>query len=420
MSPGEKLGKWTIESGLGEGGQGATYVARDDEARVCCLKILSNHDNKERRQRFAREAACYESLDIDGIPRLIDSNALGKNAADRPLYICTELIEGKPLDKLFTKDASKQIIVASIVRLMRIIHELHQAGIVHRDIKPQNIIARGSDLRDLCIIDFGLAFSSVAQDDFRTEVGQELGNRFLRLPELQAGSRIKQDPISDVTFGVGVLFYLITGISPRSLVDSQGRMPHQRGDLADNRLLTNPEFRSLLPVFDRGFQLRTEERFRSALELIENLEKRATIDMKERQTLDEIIAELNEPSARFKQQRIKHRDSFIDTAHVLARKMAEHLNGVYVCSQTGHEVLNDAAGTHVGFALGQDHQVSERVPFEVKVIGSQIVATAWNEEILRADADTPDWGATLTPAIETALLKALNELRKKTPAARPD
>lgn len=63
MSPGEKLGKWTIEARLGEGGQGTTYVAGDDDARVCCLKILSNDDNKERRQRFAREAACYESLE---------------------------------------------------------------------------------------------------------------------------------------------------------------------------------------------------------------------------------------------------------------------------------------------------------------------------------------------------------------------
>ena len=198
-----------IESHLGGGGQGETYVARAGTASVGCLKILSNDNSKERRQRFAREAVCYSTLDIDGVPHFLSSNAFGTaTGVARPLYVCTELIDGRSLDKVSTISATKDEIVAAVVRLTRIIHDLHQAGIVHRDIKPQNIIAHGSRLTDLYLVDFGLAFSSVAFDDYKTEVGQELGNRFLRLPELQAGSRMKQDPISDVTFAVGVLFYL--------------------------------------------------------------------------------------------------------------------------------------------------------------------------------------------------------------------
>jgi len=412
MKIGDELAGWRIVSLLSAGGQGETYVASDQAGRSACLKTLTDGHVRERRQRFAREAACYASLEIDGVPRLLASNVVGiEISGDNPLYLCIELIQGTSLDKFSVKSASKEAVLTAVTRLLKIVYDLHSIGIVHRDIKPQNIIARGSCLSDLWLVDFGLAFSSVLADDYSTETGQELGNRFLRLPELHAGSRTKQDPVSDVTFGVGILFYLVTGIPPRTLEDGQGRMPHQRDNVAGTRLLDDPEFAFLLPIFDKGFRTRMEERFTSALELTEALRSDVAIGSPEIPTLEQIVAELNEPGLRAMQQRRKHRDLFVETTYLIARKIEGQLNGSYVFSQTGHNITEEAAKTEVGFALGHDYNISERVPFEAKLIGAQIVATAWGSEILRADADTSDWGATLAPAIQDALVKALHKLR---------
>jgi len=117
-----------------------------------------------------------------------------------------------------------------------------------------------------------MAFSVDQESGFGTAPAQEIGNRFLRLPELHSDSANKNDYRSDLSACVGMLFYLLTQIKPRVLLDEQGRYPHQR-EPASQRLHGSgiPQIEELKALFDQGFQIKLDDRFQSAVALQERL-----------------------------------------------------------------------------------------------------------------------------------------------------
>ncbi len=420
MAIGAQVGSWTIVDGIGGGGQGTTFIATDHGGRASCLKLLDKQESSERRARFSREASCYRTVSHVGVPAFVDSNALATALnKHNELYICTELISGTTLTQLPKARLGLDQILTGIFRLIDICEELHSAGIVHRDIKPDNIIARDGDVRDLVLVDFGLAYSRDDTDGHETELGQELGNRFLRLPELQSGSRAKQDPASDLTFCLGVLFYLVTNISPRSLVDSEGKMPHQRDDALVTNLRRNDTYGFLLPIFDRGFRLRISERFQDCAELRNALRREVNGPARSVKSLDQIIAELEARGAGDARQRLSYRETIIAQVHRSAVDLANRSNGYFVRTQTGHEITPDHVRTMAGFAPSEDYGDSEYIQFLARIEGSEIVLTASDEEIYRTSADLPQLGEPLTKAIENALLVAMDSLSQRR-TAKPD
>ena len=159
---------------------------------------------------------------------------------------------------------------------------MHALPVVHRDLKPDNLILRNSAVHDPVLIDLGLAWAASPEgtEDFKTGRGQELGNRFLRLPELAPGGS-SRDPRSDVTLAAGLLLYMITGIAPRVLQDEQGRAPHERVlDRVPAAVKSNPRWARLARVFTRTFQTEVALRMGSAAELrsaLMNLEPAAPV-----------------------------------------------------------------------------------------------------------------------------------------------
>jgi serine/threonine protein kinase len=113
------------------------------------------------------------------------------------------------------------------LRLSKIVERCHERRVIHRDIKPDNIlISRASG--QIWLIDYGIGWAGFADDSFATEINQELGNRFLRLPELHgplAGS--KHDHLCDITFLCSAFFWLLTHSKPFQLVDEHSRAPHE-------------------------------------------------------------------------------------------------------------------------------------------------------------------------------------------------
>lgn len=103
-------------------------------------------------------------------------------------------------------------------------------------------------------------------------MGQEIGNRFLRVPEFRPESVNRDDPRTDLTFAVGVLFFLLTRTNPRMLLDEQGQLPHQRGGAASSlQGIAIPQSERLMRIFDQGFQHDLDRRFQSAETLSEAL-----------------------------------------------------------------------------------------------------------------------------------------------------
>jgi len=225
---------WKIIDNIGGGGQGQTYLVEPknnsfpDNQYV--LKKLNKQNDDERRSRMRREVVILETLDCPGIPKLIDSNVeLFKS--DTPLYMVTEFIPGDTLSDFIETEVMNIFSAVSLtIKLLDTLEYCHQIGIVHRDIKPDNIIIKNNDISTPVLIDFGIYFNKV--DEYAvdlTPTWQRLGNRFFQLPELGEKSSLQRDHRSDITQICGILFFTITGKFPLYLLDYEnGNKPHQR------------------------------------------------------------------------------------------------------------------------------------------------------------------------------------------------
>lgn len=256
---------------------------KDNPERVGALKLMhvEQAKNSSRRKRLIQEIHTIKKLNGNGVPEIYDFNEGDKNNSP---YFISEWIEGFDLDeycKVTRIDIKKAI---GIVRkLALIVDSCHQQGIVHRDIKPQNIRIRKENEEPI-LVDFGISWVSdiTIKQSKRTQIGEELGNRFLRLPELTAGSSTKHDNIIDVTFLIGLLFYLITKKAPRQLRDAGNLMPHERLAAKELSLLSSDFlWERIQRVFNVGFQQDSRLRFQSCIDLVKALDNALIIKSKD-------------------------------------------------------------------------------------------------------------------------------------------
>jgi serine/threonine protein kinase len=258
---------WDHVRPLGSGGQGSTRVVRRrSDGQLAALKMLNRPSDPERRRRMRREAVALETLEHSGVPRYIDCNTKHWKE-DAPLYLVVEYIEGPTLAERISHDGPFQMEDAVILgdRLADIVAYCHERGIAHRDIKPDNIVLRDDKVGDVVLIDFGQTFNLTEADevDRRTATEQQLGNRFLHLPEHQVyGS--KRDLRSDLTACCGVFFYVLTGEWPVTLRDGDGNAPFERPRVAAVFDRLHAGVRQFL---GRGFRSRLDDRWQSAADL---------------------------------------------------------------------------------------------------------------------------------------------------------
>jgi serine/threonine protein kinase len=160
LTPGTKLGPYEIQAPLGAGGMGEVYTARDTRLeRTVAVKILPRHlsVNEQFKQRFDREAKVISGLSHPNICALFDvGNANGVD------YLVMEYLEG---ETLFERLAKGALPPAETLRLgMQIADALaaaHRAGVVHRDLKPGNVMLTRTGVK---LLDFGLAKAGGATD----------------------------------------------------------------------------------------------------------------------------------------------------------------------------------------------------------------------------------------------------------------
>ena len=276
--------KWEIVRALGGGGQGDTSIVKPKDFTISpqtfVLKTLKNQKDPERRRRMHREVAALSTLDFPGIPRLIESNSEQFDSLDVPLYMVGEFIEGKTLSQFLGPGQPMGIAdaVNLVLKLLDTVQYCHKAGIVHRDIKPDNIIIRNNDISAPVLIDFGISFNeSDTNKTILTPAWQQLGNRFLALPELQVNSSMQRDPRADITQCCGILFFAIVGSPPVTLLDHEGRKPHQRPE-SQKALARHPNdlLAKINRIFDRAFEFQIDYRWQSIPELQQAL--RACLD----------------------------------------------------------------------------------------------------------------------------------------------
>ena len=223
LPAGTKLGRYLIRSLIGAGGMGEVYLADDTLLRrPTAIKLLIGDfsQKEERLHRFEREAYAASSLNH---PNIVTIYEIGSD--DGHHFIATEFVDGESLRdhaRLTRMDVREIIEIA--VQVASALTAAHEAGIIHRDVKPENIMLRRDGY--VKILDFGLAklteegwtFNSdteaATQLMIKTEPGRVMGTIDYMSPEQARGREV--DPRSDI-FSLGIVLYeLVAGVKPFS------------------------------------------------------------------------------------------------------------------------------------------------------------------------------------------------------------
>ncbi len=268
--PGDLLaGRWELRRLLGHGGSGLVFEAWDRELKVAvALKLLRpDRLSPASLARLRREVKVAHAV---ASPRLVRVYDLGEDAG-RP-FLTMELVPGAPLRDRASGPLPIEDVVRIGIEVLEGLAALHAAGIVHRDVKPGNVLL-GPD-GGARIVDFGLARSLDRDETRLTETDTALGTADYMAPEQALGHEV--DARSDLyAFGV-LLFELLTGDLPWKAESSFGSVVARlRAKAPDVRKLRPETPRWLAETVGRLLERKPENRFANAEETLRILRRRS-------------------------------------------------------------------------------------------------------------------------------------------------
>ncbi|MFO1224540.1 MAG: protein kinase [Burkholderiaceae bacterium] len=270
-TPVRQVGRYLIQSRLGRGGMATVYKAQDPQInRSVAIKFLhaSLAEDAEFHARFLREARAAGGLSH---PNIVVVHDVGE-IEGRP-YMAMELVDGVPLADQLDKGKPLPIRDAVLVglQLARALDYAHAHGIVHRDIKPGNILML-ADGKTVKVTDFGIAHMDDGAGQQHTQVGAVMGTPQYMSPEQTRGEKL--DGRSDL-FSAGIVLYqMITGERPfkgESLVAVATRIANDPTPPLASKRPDAPA--SLRRVVERCLAKQPDQRYQTGKELSEALLK---------------------------------------------------------------------------------------------------------------------------------------------------
>jgi predicted Ser/Thr protein kinase len=209
----ERIGPYEVVRELGRGGMGVVFHARHAElgSDVALKVILAGPDGASANAiaRFETEAQAAGRL--SGHPNIAAVTDFGRH--DGNLYLAMEFVEGTPLDVLIDQgELSREAAARAVAHTARALHHAHGAGVLHRDVKPANVLIRADGTAKLA--DFGLARQQAADADVTrlTQSGELLGTPAYMPPEQAKGQGV--DARADVYSAGATLYACLTGVPP--------------------------------------------------------------------------------------------------------------------------------------------------------------------------------------------------------------
>jgi TolB-like protein/tRNA A-37 threonylcarbamoyl transferase component Bud32/Tfp pilus assembly protein PilF len=264
-----ELGDYELLEEVGRGGQGVVFRARQKSLnRTVALKVISlgQWASKAHLKRFRREAEAAASLDH---PSIVPIYEVGER--DGQCYFSMKFVEGGQLDEVVRRTPMSIRQAAQLIaKVARTVHYAHEHGILHRDIKPGNILL--DQKGEPHLTDFGLA-RLIETESTVTRTMEVLGTPSYMAPEQAVGSNSVVSSVTDV-YGLGaVLYQLLTGHPPfaggttyetiKLLLDTEPKQPR----------LLNPKIdRDLSTICLKCLEKDPKRRYSSALALAEDLE----------------------------------------------------------------------------------------------------------------------------------------------------
>jgi serine/threonine protein kinase/tetratricopeptide (TPR) repeat protein len=251
---------------LGQGGMGAVYQARDRELdRMIALKVIRPElaTDPAILARFKQELILARNITHKNVVRIFD---LGESAGIR--FITMEYVDGEDLRTLLKRHGkfSAQQAIGMIEQVCRALDAAHAEGVIHRDLKPQNIMRDGQGR--IVVMDFGLARS--LGDSGMTQTGAIVGTMEYMSPEQALGMPLDQR--SDI-FSVGLIFYeLLTGKAPyKADTAIASLMKRTREAAVPASDVDNSVPKSLSAIVSRCLEREPADRYHAIVELMQQL-----------------------------------------------------------------------------------------------------------------------------------------------------
>ncbi len=273
-------GRYQIIQVLGHGGFGETFLAEDTympSRRRCVikqLKVMSNPQSNQagqqklQQERFGREAATLEKLGEgnDQIPKLF-----AYFVENEEFYLIQEWIQGPTLTDVVTaaESISEAEVKNILVSLLSVLDYVHSGGIIHRDIKPDNIILRNLNNQPV-LIDFGAVKETVAtviNAQGKSDRSIVVGTPGFMAPEQAAGRPIYASDL----YSLGLTaIYMLTGKHPQQL-----ELDSETGEILWHKYSTNVSL-ALTNVLDRAINYHPRDRYTTAKKMLEAIQAIST------------------------------------------------------------------------------------------------------------------------------------------------
>ncbi len=224
---GTQFGKYHLEAELGRGGMGIVYQARQlDLHRKVALKMILHGPlaSAEEVARFLKEARAVANLQH---PHIVQVYEVGEHAGQH--YLAMEYLDGTSLERILCDQKAQGMLLAPdeavrfLLPLVQAVHFLHEHGVIHRDLKPGNILLHGSGQKSPSslwssthiakVADFGLAKSLLGEEGQCTASGVIVGTPSYMAPE-QAASKKANTPTADIYALGAILYELLIGKPP--------------------------------------------------------------------------------------------------------------------------------------------------------------------------------------------------------------
>ncbi len=262
------VGGFEILSRLGRGGMGAVYKARQVSMdRLVALKVLPPGLAKDKDfiERFFREARAVARLNHPNIVQGIDVGV-----ADKYYYFAMEYVDGETAQETLARlgPYSEKAALEIVLQVAQGLHHAHRNGMVHRDVKPDNIMVTSGGVAKLC--DLGLA-KSLAGDTSITQTGLAVGTPHYISPE-QARGEDDVDIRADIYSLGATLYHMIAGRTPYSGSSAMAVMTKHLNDDIPNPRDVRPELSlGLVRLIEKMMAKERDDRYQTPEELIRDL-----------------------------------------------------------------------------------------------------------------------------------------------------
>ena len=255
--------KWRLDRLLGVGGMAAVYAATHRNGSRCAIKVLhlAHAADRDAHERFLREGYLANAVEHPSVVRVLDDDV----AEDGAAFIVMELLDGETLDDRLRR-AGRPLdpaeVLCAIDPVLSALAAAHAKGIVHRDVKPENLFVNHDGT--IKLLDFGVA--RLREASVRaTRTGSMMGTPAFMPPEQALGRIDEMGPHSDIWAVGATMFYLLTGQLVHEGDTSNEQLVAAATRSASLIAVTKPDLPALVAdVVDRALAFDPRERFPDA------------------------------------------------------------------------------------------------------------------------------------------------------------